>query len=324
MGIVRKIKRSEERVEDITIQEAFDEYINEKIAKNLSDSSIKNYKKTFKVFMDFYEYGGDAPLNTITQSDMYEWMGTMKLEGLKVTSINSYMTNIKAFLRWAMEEDKGYLKPFKFPKMRGQEEPLKLFSEDDIQILLEKPKNPNDFTENRSWAIVNWVLATGNRAATICEVRISDIDFKTKEITLRHTKNKKAQIIPLSPSLEAVVKKFIKEWRGDAKDGWLFPNIGDEQLTTTALAKSFRKYCTNRGVNQYNIHGLRHNFAKYWVLNNGNIFALQKVLGHSTLEMTRRYVKLFGDDIKTDYEKFSALDTLKRNSKRTQTVRRGV
>ena len=52
------------------------------------------------------------------------------------------------------------------------------------------------------------------------------------------------------------------------------------------------------------------------------MFALQKILGHSTLEMTKRYVKLFSDDIKEDYDKYSPLDTIKRNGKRTQLVKR--
>ena len=52
------------------------------------------------------------------------------------------------------------------------------------------------------------------------------------------------------------------------------------------------------------------------------MFALQKILGHSSLEMTRKYVKLFTEDIKKDYDKFSPLDTMKRSGKRTQIVKR--
>ena len=167
---------------------------------------------------------------------------------------------------------------------------------------------------------MNWVLGTGNRASTICDVKIEDVDFKAKEIALAHTKNKKAQIIPLSPALEAALKEYMRIWR---KDGvWLFPNIGEDKLTTNALRQSFSRYCRERGVQHTNIHGLRHNFAKGWVKNNGNMFALQKVLGHSTLDMTRKYVKLFSDDLKEDYELFSPLDTMTKANRRTHLVKR--
>jgi integrase/recombinase XerD len=59
-----------------------------------------------------------------------------------------------------------------------------------------------------------------------------------------------------------------------------------------------------------------------WVKNNGSEIKLQKILGHSTLDMTRRYVKLFAEDIKEDFDEFSPLDTIKRSQKRTQTVKR--
>ncbi len=112
-------------------------------------------------------------------------------------------------------------------------------------------------------------------------------------------------------------------WRKEAPvNGWMFPNIGEEKLTTNAIRLSFARYCDKRGVEKSSIHGLRHNFAKGWVRNNGNMFSLQKILGHSTLDMTRRYVKLFSEDIKEDYDRFSPLDSIKRGSKRTKKVER--
>lgn len=317
-----RIKKKVVDVKQITIVEAHEEYMKELIIRNLSQHTLDNYDKTYRLFMEFFEFDEETPLAEVSQSTLYEWIGSIKLDGVKISTINCYITNMKAFFRWCMDEDRGYMDSFKFPKLRGQEEPIKLFSDDDIEKLLERPRNPNNFVEHRNWLIVNWVLATGNRGATVAEVKIGDIDFKSKTITLRHTKNKKAQTIPLSPALETIVKRYIKEWRGNDKDAYLFPGIGDEKLLTTSLRKSFAIYCKDRGVSQTNLHGLRHNFAKYWVMNNGNIFALQQILGHSTLDMTRRYVKLFSQDIQTDFDKFAALDTLKKNSKRTQEVKK--
>ena len=323
MAATRRIKRSTVDVRKITIEEAHNEYIKELRVRNLSEDTIRNYNTTYKLFMEFFEYDDESTLSEITQSSLYEWIGSIKLDGVKITTINSYITNMKVFFKWCMDEDRAYMEPFKFPKLKGQEEPIKLYSDEDVEKLLEKPRNPDNFVETRNWVIVNWVLATGNRGATIAEVKIGDVDFKTKEITLRHTKNKKAQTIPLSPALETILKKYIKEWRGNDDDKYLFPGVGDEKMLTNSLRKSFAIYCRDRGVEQTNLHGLRHNFAKYWVLNGGNVFALQKILGHSTLDMTRRYVKLFGEDLKEDFDKFSALDVMKKKSKRTVEVKRG-
>ena len=314
-----------EEAEVITFEEAFQEFLAEKEACNLSQATIGNYIQSMNYFMIFHElaYETNSP-KEINPSHFYKWANTMKLDGVEPASINHFLRDTRAFFYWCMDSDRGYIEePFKIKMIEKQEEQLKLFTDEEIEALLEKPKKYDGFTTWRTWAIVNWVLATGNRAATIVDVKISDIDIKTKEITLQHTKNKKAQIIPLSSSLETVLKEYLRMWRkGASKDSYLFCNIGEDKLTTNALRKSFRVYCLDRGVERTNIHGLRHNFAKGWVKNNGNMFALQKVLGHSSLDMTRRYVKLYGEDIKEDYDKYNPLDTIKRSGRRTQTVRK--
>lgn len=323
MGIKRKVSKSAES-DLIPIVQAFDEFILEKEIRNLSPATIENYKVTFRIFMEFCDFDENNTTDEVKQGNIYKWIGTMKLEGYKPTTINHYLRDIRAFLYWCMDRDREYINPsFKVQMVEGQEEQLKLFTDEEIEKLLEKPKRNAGFVEWRTWAIVNWVLGTGNRAATICDVRLCDINYSRREITLGHTKNKKAQIIPLSSSLETVLKEYIRMYRRDADlDGWLFCNIGAEKLTTNALRQAFSQYCEDREVEKTNIHGLRHNFAKGWVKNNGNMFALQKILGHSSLDMTRKYVKLFSDDIKDDFDKFNPLDTIKRSSKRTQAVKR--
>lgn len=323
MAVKRVIKRSS-KADEIMLLDAFEDFIIEKAAHNLSDATIKNYRQSFDFFVKFAGYTDKTTTEEVNIQAIYQWINTLKMNGVKPSSINHYLRDVRAFLYWCMDADRKYIDPaFKIKQIEGQEEQIKLFSDEELEALLEKPRKKDGYGEWRTWAIVNWVLGTGNRAATICDIKISDVNFARKEITLGHTKNKKAQIIPLSSSLETVIKEYIRIWRREADvDAWLFPNIGEQKLTTNALRLSFTRYCENRGVEKSNIHGLRHNFAKGWVRNNGNMFTLQKILGHSTLDMTRRYVKMFSEDIKEDYDSFSPLDTIKRGSKRTKMIKR--
>lgn len=324
-GTTKRVIKKSTGYDLIPLTQAFEEYAIEKEARNLAEKTIRNYKETLDKFMLVHGFDDETTTDEITQSHIYKWINTMKLEGIKPSSINHYLRDIRAFFYWCMEENREYITPaFKIQMIEAQEEQLKLFTDDELSALLEKPKKKASFTEWRTYAIVNWVLGTGNRASTICDVKITDINFSKKEIMLGHTKNKKAQIIPLSSSLETVIKEYMRMWRKDAPvDGYLFCNVGEEKLTTNALRHAFGRYCESRGVEKTNIHGLRHNFAKGWVRNNGNMFALQKILGHSSLDMTRKYVKLFSEDIKEDFDRFSPLDTIKKSSRRTQVVKRG-
>lgn len=322
MGVKRKIKKSAGS-DEVYLFDAFEEFILEKEVRNLAPATLKNYELTFRVFCEFCEFDKDTITTEVKLNNVYHWINTMKQQDVKISSINHYLRDLGVILHWMMDIDRGYIEPFKMPKLESQEEQPKLFSDEELEALLEKPRRNASFVEWRTYCIVNWVLGTGNRASTICDVKINDINFSRREISLAHTKNKKAQIIPLSSSLETVLKEYIKMWRRDAKtDAYLFCNVGEDKLTTNALRISFASYCKSRGVERTNIHGLRHNFAKGWVRNNGNQFALQKILGHSKLTMTSKYVKLYSEDIKDDFDKFNPLDTIKRSSRRTQTVKR--
>ena len=82
------------------------------------------------------------------------------------------------------------------------------------------------------------------------------------------------------------------------------------QVVSRALIKSIRVYNHSRGVSRTSIHAFRHTFAKYWIRNNGDPFRLQKMLGHSSLDMTRNYVNMFSADLKDGFDSFSPLDKM--------------
>jgi integrase/recombinase XerD len=223
-----------------------------------------------------------------------------------------------------MAAEREYITPsYTVKQLKGQEPGLKSFKEEAIAILLEKPRKSDTFGEWRAWAMVNWVMATGNRAATISEVRIQDVDFKRKMIYLRHTKNKQYQAVPLSTELSHQLKEYINLWlRNAADEDYLFPNISGEAMTTNSICHAFARYCKGRGVNQTNIHGLRHSFAEISLDTGRNPFELQKMLGHSTLDMTRRYIRFHENKTEKDFDKHTPLDNLKKPTSRRRKIQR--
>lgn len=310
------------KVDTTNLAEAFNQFIFEKEALGLSERTIGSYKQSIRLFGEYHGLEEDTNLNDISIDYFYEWIKALKDRDVKPATINHYLRDNRTFFNWCM--NKKYISnPFTIKLIKYQEESIKYFTEEEINKLLKKPDKNADFPEWRMWCVVCWILATGNRASTVTEIKLGDIDYTAKEITLRHTKNKKLQIIPLSPTLEAAIKKYCDIWRYySTEDDYLFPNVTDEKMTTDSLRQAFTKYCKRRDVNRHNIHGLRHSFARMYIKNNGSAFALQKLLGHSTLDMTRKYVKLFAEDLKVDYELYSPLDNIKKNNTREYKVRR--
>ena len=321
----RVIERADIIDEEMTLDEAFKEYILEKQALNLSKKSIDNYEIDYFVFRRDMEITEYVYCNDIDNKVIQSWIVKLKRR-VKIESINTYLTGIRAFLYWCMDEERKYIeKPFKIHKLKKQEEPPKHYTEEEIAVILEKPSKSAPYGEWRSWAIVNFILGTGARANTVCNIRLENIDFYNKEICYEKTKNNKSLVVPLSPTLETALKEYIRIWRKKAApDELLFPTISNTPFTSKELWYSTRRYFQKRGIEKTSVHGLRHTFAIGWVRNNGNVFKLQKILGHQTLEMTKKYVKLYGEDLKEDFELYSPLDTAKRASSKKREIHRNI
>ena len=144
-------------------------------------------------------------------------------------------------------------------------------------------------------------------------VRISDIRFDEGVIIIRKVKNRKQQIIPLSRTLSEVLREYLVI-RGGNNEDYLFCNIYGEQGSRRMYQELVQEYNIKRNVNKTSCHLFRHTFAKKWILAGGDVFRLQKVLGHSDLSITREYVQMFGDDLQMDFDKFNPLDKMQRKN----------
>lgn len=310
MGVSKRMKRK--NYADFTIWEVFDLFKTEKLAYGMTEKTINNYYESLKRFSCVLGYE-DLKLNEMSKKDVISFIYEMQAAGVKPVTINHYLREIKAFLNWCFKEK--YLdEAIEIKMIKAQDTVKETYTEDELRKLLQQPTD-DSYCSWRSWAIINWILATGNRERTVCNIKMCDLNLSEKEIVLQQTKNKKAQIIPMSSELALVLKSFIREFRSEAQpEEYLFCNVAGDKLTENAMKLSIRAYNESRGVSRTSIHALRHTFAKYWIRNNGDVFRLQKMLGHSSLDMTRIYVNMFSSDLKEGFDEFSPLDKMIKKS----------
>lgn len=296
---------------EFSLDEVYQEFKEEKIADGRSDKTITSIDGSYKKFADYTKGKkgkGELVLSDLSRDNIYQYKNHLvKDDGLSLASKNHYLRDLRTFVNWCAS--RSYIDTVKVDMIKGQESIKQTYSDEQIERLLQKPRKHDSFVEWRSWAIINWILATGNRVNSIVNVTMHDVNFTRKEIIMEQTKNKKVQIIPLSNTLSHVLKEYIKMWRSDANDlDYLFCNNYGEQLTVKALQHSLYSYNKKREVEMTSAHALRHTFARQFIVNGGDTFRLQKILGHSTLDMTRKYVNLFDTDLKNNYEDISPLD----------------
>lgn len=298
---------------NLTIGEAHDLFIRKCTVQNLSEKTLKVYKNHFGLFALTIDV--NKPINSVTSAAIDDFILYLK-ENNKCndTTINSYLRSIRAFLYYCMEE--SYLQSFNVCMIRSEKKIKETYSNSELERLLTKPDiNTCSFSTYKTWVFENYLLGTGNRLSTALNVRIKDIDFYNNTIILVKTKNRKQQIIPLSQSLAEILVGYL-EIRGNNPDDYLFCNIYGEKGNIRSFEDLVAKYNHERGVEKTSIHLFRHTFAKHWILQGGDIFRLQKILGHSDLSVTKEYVQMFGQDLQMDFEKFNPLDNLKLNKRK--------
>ena len=132
----------------------------------------------------------------------------------------------------------------------------------------------------------------------------------------RHTKNGRIQVSPLCSQMLVIMAEYMAIRRGKPDD-YLFCDQYGEMLSENALRLAVARYNKSRGVQKTGIHLFRHTFAKKYLQDcGGNAFTLQRLLGHSTLDMTKHYCAIFDADISKDYDNFSPLAQLNSNNTR--------
>lgn len=291
-----------------TVSECFKEYIDRCYIKNLSEETIKLYRNQFKVFYNTLA-DKDCLISDITSKDVNNFILYLRKEhSCNDITINSYLRGIRAFLYFAMDEN--YLSSFKVIIPKVDKKIKETYLDSELKSLLKKPNlKTATFTEYKMWVFSNYLLATGNRLSSALNVQIQNLDFDNRVIQINKTKNRKAQIIPMSETLSKILKEYLKYRKGN-DDDYVFCNSrggkGDLRTYQDMLADYNRK----RGVSKTSAHLYRHTFAKKWIMNGGDIFRLQKILGHSDLAVVKEYVQMFGNDLSVGFDKFNPLDRL--------------
>ncbi|MBE6561433.1 MAG: site-specific integrase [Ruminococcaceae bacterium] len=295
-----------------SVEETFQDFIVSRKTKGVADKTIESYQHQFKAVVKHLDVTQD--IYTLQKKDLDNMISSMRDSGLSSNSINSYTRMLKSFFSWCNEEGITQINI----KLYKCEETIKeTYTDRELSVLLKKPDiKHSTFAEYRNWVIINFLLNSGSRSATIRAIQIRDVDLENGMVFYRHTKNRKAQVIPLCTPMIAILREYLR-FRNGKEEEYLFCTETGKQLTENGLRQTIARYNTRRGVEKTSIHLFRHTFArKYLVDCGGDAFTLQKLLGHSTLDMTKHYCAIFDADITKNFDNFSPLAQLAPTSKK--------
>jgi site-specific recombinase XerD len=202
------------------------------------------------------------------------------------------------------------MRRLKLPKLpKTFPEPL---TEEEIQrvltVCMEGSKD-----KQRNLAIMMLFLDTGIRLDELVNLRLSRVDFAVGEMTI-FGKGGKERKVPIGSQAKKALINYITKERSEPvnprDEDNLFLNTDGDPITHDAVEKLFQRVRKAAGLARFHPHVCRHTFSVRYLVNGGDAFSLQKILGHTSLEMTRKYVNLASDDVKDKHRRFSPMDNL--------------
>ncbi len=269
--------------------EGFSQFSRERqYLSNVSPATLEWYKHSFKWLRS------ESP----SQDELKDAVLRMREKGLKATGCNSAIRAINAYLRWTGS-------PLKIPQLKEPQLILPTFTPQQIrQLVTWKPKGKY---QRRLHVLILFLLDTGCRITEALTLRVCDVDMDNMLVTL-DGKGRKQRVVPFSFELRKALFRFIKD-SGRKLDTLLFANRTETRLGRRNVFRDVKLLCKRMGFDPpaRTLHAFRHTFAVHYLRKGGSVFHLQKVLGHSTLEMTRRYANLMTEDLQAVHQKISLL-----------------
>ena len=210
------------------------------------------------------------------------------------TYVEGHRRAASALLNWAVREGRLERSPLeRIRRIRVERKELATLSADEVARLIAM-QPLTTFAGRRNRAILALLYDTGIRVGELVALRCEDLDLDGATLRVRG-KAKRDRRVPLSIDLARVLGRYLAEARSKTQ---LFTTSTGKPLRPTAVNQWLRRAGRLAGITKrVSPHVFRHSFATAYLRNGGDEFTLQEILGHTDLEMVRRYVHLAATDV---------------------------
>ena len=302
------IEKALQRISDrgLSGRDYVEQYLRSLYRRNCRPNTIRSTILAVNNLLMFLKHHRETCIEEVTREDLSALVEQWQDRGLAPVTVSTWLRSIYAFVNFLVETD--VLEPDIVKRKMRIKVPDSLpraIDPDDVKQLLSVIK------EVRNRAMILVLLRTGMRIGELLGTKVMDIDFKEKRIEFFEAqKTRVGRVVYLSDDARAALKKWFS--RRDPNKEFVFYGAGRNTLGYAAARVMFVKYLNKAGLagKGYTLHCLRHTFASE-LLNAGmRLECLQQLLGHSSIEKTRRYARLTDNTRRQEY--FKAMSIIER------------
>ena len=159
---MKKIQKNAARFENLK-----QDFLDDKKYSGTAEATLNGYRYDITRFLKFLS---DEQL-AVNEAGFKRYVVHLTDSGMSVNSINHYIRSVKVFLYWCMEQEE--IAPFKIKMIKAQDTIKDVYTQEELCALIQLPKREDSFVVWRSWAIINFILGTAAREATVCQMLIT-------------------------------------------------------------------------------------------------------------------------------------------------------
>jgi integrase/recombinase XerD len=267
----------------------FEQFIRERqYLHNVTPSTVEWYRNSLRWL----------PSESPSQEQLKDAVMQMCEKGKKATGCNCAIRAINSYLHWSGSA-------LKVPRLKEPQLVLPTLTLQEIrQLVAWKPKGKY---QRRLHLIVLFLLDTGCRITEALTLRVRELDMDNLLVTL-DGKGRKQRVVPFSFELRKALFRFIKD-SGRKLDSLLFASRHETRLGRRVVLRDVKLLCKRLGFKApaRTLHAFRHTMATNYIRRGGSVAALQRILGHSSITTTMRYVHVQTEDLSAVHERVSLL-----------------
>jgi integrase/recombinase XerD len=279
----------------------FEKFIRERqYINNLSPRTIRYSQSCFDSFRVHIAPAGihveSMDPDDLSNEVLQDYVIGLAKSGVKPISIDSYIRGLNCFLSW-LERGGHITQRLRLPRPRFELELPRTLNQTEIRKLVQL--KPRSRTMRRVHAIALVCLDTGCRVKEVLGLRFADVDLDAMVIRVLG-KGRRERLIPFSPELRRLLFRWVESERASRHSSELvFATRDGLTMRYDNLRRDYRKLLGQAGIeNPGGFHKLRHTFATEFIRSGRGEILLSRILGHTTLDMTRRYVQSNVEDLR--------------------------
>jgi integrase/recombinase XerD len=322
-------RKSTETRRQFNLEQTIEKFLDAKRLQRRSEKTIKSYKQTLYHFAKFCADHGLTGVEYDCVKHYIKYMTFEKVKwddhptshsdeiGVSSRTINNIIRNIRIFYNWAEQEKLSYINPAAHVEYQKEnEESFDVFTDEEVKALLDAP-NKRIYTGFRDYVMMLVLVDTGVRVGELTTLKRCDVDLLYRQIILpaEITKARRARVVPISPTTAKALGDLFDMIGADdsQSDEYIFLTQFGERYYGDTFAKMLKKYAKKSGYPikaRVSPHTFRHYFAIKFLRNGGDPFALMKILGHTDMAMTQRYVRYAKSEVMDIHEKASPVEAI--------------